>query len=137
MTQRLGTILSLQVLRRDLMQALKKKRPHLDPERVIFHQDNAPGHRAESTLLEINLLGFETLQHPPYSPDLAPFDFKVFPEIKAALRGVRFENARELCVCTQNLVSSYDSDWYSEIYGKWLKRHRKCIQLHGGYVEKE
>jgi hypothetical protein len=29
------------------------------------------------------------LEHPPYSPDLAPCDFFLFPKIKSALKGVR------------------------------------------------
>ena len=77
-TIKFGLIFTLQVLRHDLMQALKKH-PNLDPERIIFHQDNAPGHRTESTLLEISLLGFELLEHPPYSPDLAPYGLSSFP----------------------------------------------------------
>ena len=131
-----GTWLYFQVLRRDLIQALKKKRPELDPEQVIFHQDNAPGHRADSTLLEINLLGFEILRHPPYSPDLAPLDFRVFPEIKAALRGIRFDNPSQLRRQIQDVVSSYGSAWYRDTYTKWVQRHRKCIQVQGGYIEK-
>jgi hypothetical protein len=73
------------------------------------------------------------LQHPPYSTELDPFDLGVFPEIKAALRGVRFENANELRLYTQTVISSYGSDWFSD---KWLQRHRNCIQIHGDYVEK-
>jgi len=52
---------------------------------VVFHQDNAPAHRAAPTMLDISLLEFEVLEHPPYSPDLAPMDFRVFPEMKACL----------------------------------------------------
>ena len=89
------------------MQALKKKRPNLNPERIIFHQDHAPGHRAESTPLEISLLGFELLVHPPYCPSFAPIGIHVFPEIKGKLRGIRFEDVNELCMYTQNVLSSY------------------------------
>ena len=93
-------ILLLQVLRFDLMHAVKKKRPNLNLEHIIFNQDNAPGHRAESSLLEINFLGFEILQHPPYSPGLAPLDFRVFPEIKAALWSIPFEDpVGFICIC--------------------------------------
>ena len=55
----------------------------MDHDRIILHQDNAPARRAESTQIEINLLGFEIFEHPPYSPDLAPMDFRVFPELKS------------------------------------------------------
>ncbi len=96
----------LQVLRRDLVRAIRKKRPQLDLERVILHQDNAPGHRAGSTQLEISLLGFDVLEHPPYSPDLAPMDFRVFPELKASLRGILFDSATELTKHSQMIVYS-------------------------------
>jgi histone-lysine N-methyltransferase SETMAR len=32
------------------------------------------------------------LEHPPYSPDLAPCDFYLFPKVKSALKGTRFES---------------------------------------------
>ena len=51
-----------------------------------------------------NFLDFEILEHPPYSPDFAPMDFRVFSEIKGKLPdGMRFEDATELCIYTQNL----------------------------------
>ena len=81
----------------------------MDLDRVILHQDNAPGHRAQSTQLEISLLGFETLEHPPYSPDLAPMDFRVFPEIKAQLRGKRFDSGMDLQIETQRIVSTFNT----------------------------
>ena len=31
------------------------------------------------------------LDHPPYSPDLAPCHFYLFPKVKSALKGTRFE----------------------------------------------
>jgi hypothetical protein len=63
----------------DLVQALRKKRPYLvaNLDQVILHQDNAPAHTSQKTQLELDLLGFECLKHPPYSPDLTPMDFAV------------------------------------------------------------
>ena len=71
-----------------------------------------------------NFLGL--LEHPPYSPDLAPIDFRVFPEIKGNLPDMRLEDATELCIYTQNFVSSYNSDYFSES-NVWLQRHRKFM----------
>lgn len=124
------------MLRRDLVHALRKKRPALDIERVILHQDNAPAHRASSTQLEIDLLGFEILNHPPYSPDLAPMDFLVFPEVKKQLRGQRFEDSGDLQHTTQRIVARFDRTWYEEAYRKWIRRHQKCVATGGDYVEK-
>ena len=105
-------------------------------DRFILHQDNAVGNRAESTQLEISFLGFDILEHPPYSPDLTPMDFWVFPELKASLLEIRFDSAEELTKQTQIIVSSLTEDWYMETYTKWMSRHKKCVDIAGDYVEK-
>jgi hypothetical protein len=57
-----------------------------------------------STQLELDLLGFKCLKHPPYSPDLAPMDFAVFPYIKSFLRGQRFNDLPELRQEVMNII---------------------------------
>ena len=44
--------------------------------------DNAPAHRALATQKKLAYLGFQCLDHPPYSPDLAPSDYHLFPGLK-------------------------------------------------------
>jgi transposase len=47
----------------------------------------------------VNLLkswGWEILPHPPYSPDLAPSDFYLFPKMKKHLRGQRFHTSEDV-----------------------------------------
>ena len=53
---------------------IKKKRPHMQKEKVLFHQDNAPCRKSMKTMVKLNELSFEFLPHPPYSPDLARGD---------------------------------------------------------------
>jgi histone-lysine N-methyltransferase SETMAR len=56
-------------------ECLKEKRPHLvNRKEVVFRQDNARPHVSEMTQQKINELNWEILDHPPYSPDLAPSD---------------------------------------------------------------
>ena len=94
------------------MSALKKKRPGLPMDYFLLHQDNASPHTAESTRLEINLIGFGTVSHPPYSPDLAPMDFSVFPTIKKQLKGRKFKSLSGLRVAVKTIVSQFDEQWY-------------------------
>lgn len=42
--------------------------------------------KAAAIDLEVAVLGFGRVAHPPYSPDLAPFDFGIFPAIKSQLK---------------------------------------------------
>ena len=120
------------MLRRDLVNSLRRK----PLEQIILHQNNAPAHRANAKLLDINLLGSELLEHSPYSPDLAPMDFCAFPEIKAKLQGRRFDSTSDLTKAARTVVSTFSEDWYAEIYRKWILRQQKCVDLNGDYVEK-
>jgi hypothetical protein len=49
---------------------------------VLFLHDNATARRALATQKKLAYLGFQCLDHPTYSPDLAPSDFHLFPGLK-------------------------------------------------------
>lgn len=121
------------------MHAISKKRPTLadNIENVILHQDNAPSHTAEETQLEIDVLGFQRVEHPPYSPDLAPLDFSYFPALKSHLRGRRFEDRADIKHAILKFNKDLAPEWYREVFNKWLIRHQKCIHHAGEYFEKE
>ena len=46
---------------------------------VLFLHDNAPAHRALETQKKMACLSFQCLDHPPCSPDLAPFGLPPVP----------------------------------------------------------
>ena len=52
-----------------------------------FHLDNAPVHNSILVTDYLTKMGIKTVCHPPYSPDLAPCDFCLFPTLK----GCRYE----------------------------------------------
>ncbi|GFV41676.1 histone-lysine N-methyltransferase SETMAR [Trichonephila clavipes] len=66
---------------------LAEKRPHLQKKKIMLRQDNAPFHTSAVAMTKIHKLRFELLDHPPYSRDLAPSDFFLFPRLKIALGG--------------------------------------------------
>ena len=53
-----------------LSEEIKKKRLHMQKNKVLFHQD-APCHKPMKAMVKLNELSFEMLLHTPYSPDLA------------------------------------------------------------------
>jgi histone-lysine N-methyltransferase SETMAR len=53
---------------------LEKRRGKL-AKGVIFLQDNAPAHKPFIALQKRHEIGFELIDHPPYSPDLARSDY--------------------------------------------------------------
>jgi len=65
-------------LLRKLRAVLKNKRCGKLQQGVLLHSDNAPAHTSAVAIVAIRECGFELLNHPPYSTDLAPSDFRVF-----------------------------------------------------------
>ncbi|KAH3874887.1 hypothetical protein DPMN_038142 [Dreissena polymorpha] len=63
-------------------------------------------------------------------------DFRVFPEVKSQVRGIRFASKQELTVAAQRIVSFFDADWYRDTFDKCISLHIKCIRVGGDYVEK-
>jgi histone-lysine N-methyltransferase SETMAR len=67
----------------------RKERIGLRNEQLLQH-DNARPHTNAATRDAIQRLEFSVLPHPPYSPDLAPCDFHLFPKLKKHVKGQRF-----------------------------------------------
>ena len=65
-----------------LKDILKGKRRGKFTKGVLFLPDNFPARRDCATQKKLAYLGFQCLDHPPYSPDLAPSDYRLFPGLK-------------------------------------------------------
>ena len=71
----------------------RQKRPALFKSgQWHFHQDNAPVHNSILVTDHLTKMGIKTVLHPPYSRDLAPCDFWLFPK----LRGCHYERIEEM-----------------------------------------
>ena len=57
-----------------------------------FHLDNKPVHNSILITDHVTKMGIKTVRYPPYSPDLAPCDFWLFPK----LAGCRYETIGEM-----------------------------------------
>ena len=57
--------------------------------RVVMIQDNARPHTAAATQNLTTAFGWQQFDHPPYSPDLAPSDFRLFLHLKSFLASRR------------------------------------------------
>jgi len=63
---------------------------------TLLQHDNARPHTSATTRDAIQCLDFSVLPHPPYSPDLAPSYFHLFPKLKEHLKGQRFSCDEEV-----------------------------------------
>ena len=103
---------------------------------VRLLQSNAPVNTAHVAKRAAAQCSFEILDHPPYSPDLAPSDFHLFWNLKKPLRGRRFQDRNEI----ENAVIEWCNEQPGEFFLEGIRalqsRWRKCIELKGDYVEK-
>ena len=125
----------LWVLREKLRPAIRKKRPNFILQDVIFHHDNAPAHCKREVLEVFDSWDWEILSHPPYSPDLAPCDFFLFPRMKESLRGIKFETTEEIVRATKASLNDLDKDGFRDAFVRLVRRWEKCVANEGSYVE--
>ena len=81
----------------EMHQKLRQQHPALVNRKVpiLFH-DNARPHVAKPTLQKLNELGYETLPHLLYSPELSPTNNHFFKHIDNFLREKCFQNLRDI-----------------------------------------
>lgn len=123
---------TLQKLRR----AIQNKRRGMLSKGVRLHHDNARPHTANDTNELIAKFGWGIVKHPPYSPDLAPSDYHLFPHMKKHLGGTHFGDREELEEAVLSYLRGLAADFYDSGIQKLVHRMQKCIDLSGDYVEK-
>ena len=111
-----------------------KRKPRGFP--FYWLHDNAPIHSANVSVAALDECGFVKLEHPPYSPDLAPSDFFLFAHLKKELRGNHFEGKNDLKEFVENFLANKGEEWYRNGMNLLVERWRKCIEVEGSYIEK-
>jgi transposase len=72
----------------------------------LLHHDNAPAHTALAMQHFLASKNMTVVCHPPYSPDLAPYDFFLFPKMKIKLKGRRFDTVEEIQAESQKVLNT-------------------------------
>ena len=124
-------------LLRRLRDCIKTKRRGMLAAGVLLLHDNAPAHASRVSKAAIHECGFEELPHPAYSPDLAPCDFHLFPNLKRQLKGKHFSSDNELKLATEQWLAEQDKEFYLNGIEQLRMRYEKCVEVHGNYVEKQ
>ena len=80
--------------------------------------------------------GFESLPHPPYSPDLVRSDYYMFLNLKRWLCGRCFESNEEVEWETEGYFWGFDKSYYLKGIEKTKDLWIRCIELKEEYIEK-
>ena len=97
---------------------------------IAFPPGNAPVHNSILVTDYLTKMGIETVPQPPYSPDLAPCDFWLFPK----LRDSRYETIEEMKEVVTKVIDTLTHEDFHGIFQNLLERY-KCIAAGGDYFE--
>ncbi|XP_065663076.1 histone-lysine N-methyltransferase SETMAR-like [Hydra vulgaris] len=101
---------------------------------ILLH-DNARLHVAQPTLQKLNALGYETLPHPPYSPDLSPTDYHFFKHLDNFLHKECFKSRDDVKTTFDDFITSRTSEFYATGINKLVSRWQKCVDCNGSYFD--
>ena len=73
----------------------------------------------------------KTVPHSPYSLDIAPCDFWLFPK----LRGCRYETIEDMKEVVTKDIDTLTQEDFHGVFQKLLGRYNKCIAAWGDYFE--
>ena len=77
----------------------------------------------------------KVLNHPPYSPDLSPCDFFLFPRLKKMLSGNKYTSLSSLGSTIYQCLQQTPKEDYLSAFRDWVKRLQKCVSVKGEYFE--
>ena len=98
--------------------------------------DNARPHVSREAMEFIDKKGILLFPHGPYSPDLAPADFLLFPQFKMKLAGQCYDREMDLQKASEANFKALTKGGILWVFEKWCQCHVKCIEEVGSYVEK-
>ena len=106
----------------ELVDLYQKRRPRTGVRSIKLLHDNPPAHKSATVQEYQKESGLDVLDHPPYSPDLSPCDFWLFPRLKEMLAGHRFESRCGIGSAVYQCLQHIPKEDYRAAFRKWVDR---------------
>ena len=113
----------------------QKHRPRTGVHGIKLLHDNAPAHKSATVQEYLKESGLDVLDHPPYSHDLSPCDFWLFPRLKEMLAGHRFESRCGIGSAVYQCLQHIPKGDYRAAFRKWVGQCRMCVEADRAYFE--
>ena len=118
-----------------LVDFYQKRRSCTSVRGIKLLHDNAPAHKSAMVQEYLKESGLNVLDHPPYSHDLSPCDFWLFPRLKEMLAGHRFESCCGIGSAVYQCLQHIPKEDYRAAFRKWVDRCKMCVDADGAYFE--
>uniref|UniRef100_A0A914D5P3 YDG domain-containing protein n=1 Tax=Acrobeloides nanus TaxID=290746 RepID=A0A914D5P3_9BILA len=80
-------------------------------------------------------MGWECVEHPPYSPDISSSDYYLFRSLKHWLRGKKFRTIEEIRQSLTEFFESKTRKWYRRGIYQLEDQWQKVIENNGEYFD--
>jgi transposase len=101
----------------------------------MLHHNNVLAHASLLIRSYLAKHQISVVPHSPYSPDLAPAGFFLFPKLKTTLKGRRFQTIEEIQENVTREMRAITESAFQEAFQQWKKRWERCITSRGDYFE--
>ena len=101
----------------------------------LLHHDNAPAQSSNLVQQFLSEHSIALLRHPPYSPDIAPCDFWLFPKLKKWLKRQRFDDKTTVENNATSVLKAIPKSEFQECFEIWKHCWNGVIQSSGDYFE--
>ena len=123
------------IVLRKLKNYYKSRCPKTGLKYVRLLHDNAPTHKARIVTDFLASEKVTLLPHPPYSPDLAPCNYFLFPKLKYHLSGRRYNSRNALGSAVYQFLMGVPIEEYEKCFQKWIDLPNRCVLAGGEYFE--
>lgn len=97
------------------------------------HLKNARPHAAKITKSQIAQLKFIQKPHPPFSPDVSPYNFFLYGMLKGLLKGRSHETFDTLFISIDEILQEIPKETWEAVYDEWISRFNQVITSWGEY----
>ena len=111
-----------------------EKRQELWQDKLwLLHHGNAPAHNALSIRQFLAEKNIAILKQPPYSPDLVPCNFFLFPKLEGIIKGTHFEGVEAIKEAVMRELRGIPEESFQQCIGVWQRRKERGFRLQGDY----
>ena len=111
---------------------IRRVRPEYSaPASWFLLHDNAPVYRAVAVQEFLARKQVCVLHHPPYSPDLFPCDYFLFPKLKLPLKGRLFEDVQDIQAAITLSLQAIPQEDMQRSFQSFLDCATRCIDAEG------
>uniref|UniRef100_A0A8R1DJB5 Histone-lysine N-methyltransferase SETMAR n=1 Tax=Caenorhabditis japonica TaxID=281687 RepID=A0A8R1DJB5_CAEJA len=111
---------------------IREKRPRRSAVHLL-HASARP-HVAKATQAKLQELNWDTLPHPPYSPDIAPSDYHLFRPLNLFLKEKRFAKYEYLKMAVFNFFDSQSAALWKKGIDELPERWLTVVTNHGQHI---